>query len=160
LAFNAAALASLMVLNDIDGRESAGLKIPMEAIPIATAIWLRAESSPIKRLHARRIDAISPKLKSVASRQPGHDPIIVSVISPSPGPPTSRNWASENGYPRDYAERALAHTILNQVEAAYHTTDLLDQRRDMMEAWSQYVCGTEDHGNKVVHLNRGRINGS
>ena len=65
-----------------------------------------------------------------------------------------RNWASENSYPRDYAERALAHTVRNQVEAAYHTTDLLDQRRDMMESWSQYVCGTVDHGNKVVHLNR------
>jgi integrase len=40
-----------------------------------------------------------------------------------------RNWASENGYPRRHAERALAHTILNQVEAAYHTTDLLDQMK-------------------------------
>ena len=69
-----------------------------------------------------------------------------------------RNWASENGYPRDYAERALAHTILNQVEAAYHTTDLLDQRRDMMETWSQYLCGTEDHGNKVIHLSQGNRN--
>lgn len=69
-----------------------------------------------------------------------------------------RNWASENGYPRDYAERALAHTIRNQAEAAYHTTDLLDQRRDMMEAWSQHVCGTEDHGNKVVHLRKGKRN--
>ena len=71
-----------------------------------------------------------------------------------------RNWASENGYPRDYAERALAHTISNQVEAAYHTTDLLDQRRDMMETWSQYVCGIENHGNKVVHLSRRGSNGS
>jgi len=71
-----------------------------------------------------------------------------------------RNWGSENGYPRDYAERALAHTISNQVEAAYHTTDLLDQRRDMMEAWSQYVCGTEDHGNKVIHLSRRGSNSS
>ena len=71
-----------------------------------------------------------------------------------------RNWASENGYPRDYAERALAHTILNQVEAAYHTTDLLDQRREMMEAWSQYVCGTEENGNKVINLNRRGSNGS
>ena len=71
-----------------------------------------------------------------------------------------RNWASENGYPRDCAERALAHTILNQVEAAYHTTDLLDQRREMMETWSQYVCGTEDYDNKVVHLNRRGSNGS
>jgi integrase len=65
-----------------------------------------------------------------------------------------RNWASENGYPRDYAERALAHTIRNQAEAAYHTTDLLDQRRDMMEAWAQHVYGTEGHGNKVVQLKR------
>jgi len=64
-----------------------------------------------------------------------------------------RNWASEHGYPRDYAERALAHTIRNQVEAAYHTTDLLDQRRGMMEAWSQHVCGTADHGDKVVYFN-------
>lgn len=64
-----------------------------------------------------------------------------------------RNWASENGCPRDYAERALAHTIRNQSEAAYHTTDLLDQRRSMMEAWSQYVCGTAATGDKVVHLN-------
>ena len=63
-----------------------------------------------------------------------------------------RNWASENGYPRDYAERALAHTIHNQAEAAYHTTDLLDQRRSMMEAWARHVCGTENHSNTVVQL--------
>jgi integrase len=66
-----------------------------------------------------------------------------------------RNWASENGYPRDYAERALAHTIRNQAEAAYHTTDLLDQRRDMMEAWSQYVCGMADQSNNVIKISRG-----
>lgn len=47
-----------------------------------------------------------------------------------------RDWASENGYPRDLAERALAHTIANQAEAAYHRTDLLEQRRAMMEAWA------------------------
>ena len=52
-----------------------------------------------------------------------------------------RDWASENGYPRDLAERALAHTVKNQVEAAYHRTDLLEQRRAMMEAWSAHVEG-------------------
>lgn len=65
-----------------------------------------------------------------------------------------RNWASENGYPRDYAERALSHLIFSETEAAYHRTDLLNQRRDMMEAWSQFVCGTEGQSNKVVHLSR------
>lgn len=51
-----------------------------------------------------------------------------------------RDWCSEQGYPRDLAERALAHTVQNKVEAAYHRTDLLDQRRPMMEAWAKYVC--------------------
>lgn len=50
-----------------------------------------------------------------------------------------RDWASENGYPRDLAERALAHTIRNATEAAYHRTDLLDQRREMMLAWEAWV---------------------
>jgi integrase len=50
-----------------------------------------------------------------------------------------RDWASESGYPRDVAERALAHTIKNETEAAYHRTDLLEQRRIMMQAWSQHL---------------------
>lgn len=53
-----------------------------------------------------------------------------------------RDWASENGYQRDIAERALAHTISNQAEAAYHRTDLLEQRRMMMEAWALHCAGT------------------
>ena len=52
-----------------------------------------------------------------------------------------RDWASEAGYARDLAERALAHTIKNQSEAAYHRTDLLEQRRDMMDAWAKFVFG-------------------
>ena len=52
-----------------------------------------------------------------------------------------RDWASEHGYARDLAERALAHTINNQAEAAYHRTDLLEQRRAMMEAWAEHVAG-------------------
>ncbi|WP_339011937.1 tyrosine-type recombinase/integrase [Aeromonas popoffii] len=54
---------------------------------------------------------------------------------------TFRDWCSEQGYPRDLAERALAHLIQNKVEAAYHRTDLLDQRRPMMDAWAQFVYG-------------------
>lgn len=50
-----------------------------------------------------------------------------------------RDWASENGYSRDSAERALAHTISNSTEAAYHRTDQLDQRRSMMQAWADFA---------------------
>lgn len=49
-----------------------------------------------------------------------------------------RDWASEHSYARDLAERALAHVIANQSEAAYHRSDLLEQRRAMMQAWSDH----------------------
>jgi len=52
-----------------------------------------------------------------------------------------RDWCSEKGYARDLAERALAHTVQNKVEAAYHRTDLLEQRRGMMNAWAAFVSG-------------------
>lgn len=51
-----------------------------------------------------------------------------------------RDWASENGYPRDLAERALAHTIHNATEAAYHRTDQLEQRVAMMQSWADFVA--------------------
>lgn len=50
-----------------------------------------------------------------------------------------RDWASEHGYARDLAERARAHSVANKVEAAYHRTDLLEQRRPLMESWALHV---------------------
>lgn len=43
------------------------------------------------------------------------------------------------GYTHDLAARAPAHTIRNKSEAAYHHTDLLNERRPMMKAWADYV---------------------
>nr|WP_314710784.1 tyrosine-type recombinase/integrase [uncultured Comamonas sp.] len=63
-----------------------------------------------------------------------------------------RDWCSEHGYSRDLAERSLAHTIKDKVEAAYHRTDLLEQRRELMNAWATFVVGvasTEDGLKKV-----------
>jgi integrase len=50
-----------------------------------------------------------------------------------------RDWASENNYPQHLAESALAHQIKNEVERAYHRTDLLEQRRQMMQNWANFV---------------------
>lgn len=65
-----------------------------------------------------------------------------------------RDWASETGVARDVAERALAHTIRNAVEAAYHRTDLLEQRRSVMEAWTAHVTGSAAGGNVVALTGR------
>lgn len=66
-----------------------------------------------------------------------------------------RDWASETGVPRDLAERALAHTIRNAVEAAYHRTDLLEQRRSVMEAWATQIGGAVAAGNAMPLAGRG-----
>lgn len=34
---------------------------------------------------------------------------------------------------------ALAHTIQNQVEAAYRRGDLLDKRKALMQEWADYL---------------------
>lgn len=51
-----------------------------------------------------------------------------------------RDWCSEHGYSHDLAERSLAHMVKNKVEAAYHRTDLLEQRRTLMQAWGNFVA--------------------
>lgn len=52
-----------------------------------------------------------------------------------------RVWGAENGYPENLLEQCLAHTERNPVIAAYRKTDLLEQRRPIMEAWATFVCG-------------------
>ena len=50
-----------------------------------------------------------------------------------------RDWCCGQGYPRGLVEQVLASFIQNNVESAYHRTDLLDQQRPMMDAWAEFV---------------------
>ena len=65
---------------------------------------------------------------------------------------TFRQWAAEQGYPRDMAEIALAHFIGSEVERAYQRSDMLERRRDMMAAWAAFLRGDSVDGNNVVKL--------
>lgn len=50
---------------------------------------------------------------------------------------TFRDWAAETtDYSGEVVEMALAHTIANRVEAAYRRGDLLEKRRELMDAWA------------------------
>ena len=53
-----------------------------------------------------------------------------------------RDWAGEAGVARELAEACLAHQIGNAAEQAYARSDLLERRRELMEAWAQYVAST------------------
>ena len=52
-----------------------------------------------------------------------------------------RDWASERtNTPHAVMEAALAHTIRDKAEAAYARSDLLEKRRELMDAWARFVA--------------------
>jgi integrase len=55
---------------------------------------------------------------------------------------TFRDWVSEEtDHSPEVAEKALAHTIRNQVEAAYRRGDLFERRGKLMADWERF-CGS------------------
>ena len=54
---------------------------------------------------------------------------------------TFRNWCGDKTqFDRETVETCLAHQVGNEVERAYRTSDALEKRRAVMEAWAAY-CG-------------------
>ena len=52
---------------------------------------------------------------------------------------TFRDWCAETGVAREVAEASLAH-VVKGVEGAYFRSDLLARRRDVMQAWAEYLA--------------------
>lgn len=68
---------------------------------------------------------------------------------------TFRDWVAEcTQHPRELAERALAHTVANAVEAAYHRSDVLEKRRTLMQDWAKFVASPFAASGKVVPMKR------
>jgi len=61
-----------------------------------------------------------------------------------------RDWVSEETtHSPEVAEKALAHAVANQVEAAYRRGDLLEPRRRLMKDWENF-CLTGVWGNVTL----------
>ncbi len=57
-----------------------------------------------------------------------------------------RDWVAETtNTPFEVAETCLGHSAGNRVERAYRRTDFLEQRRMLIEYWSQFVLGGIQH---------------
>jgi integrase len=60
---------------------------------------------------------------------------------------------NELGYPSDVIELQMAHKERNKVRAAYNRAQRLDERRKMMQGWSDHLDSLRD-GAKVFRLIR------
>ena len=64
---------------------------------------------------------------------------------------TFRTWAEDRGFRREAAEESLGHKVAGQMEARYRRTDILEERRKLMDAWAAY-CGTTKADAKVIPI--------
>jgi integrase len=65
---------------------------------------------------------------------------------------TFRDWCAEQtNFPREIAEASLAHALKDKTEAAYQRGDLLEKRRKLMDAWSQYASRSQATG-KILEM--------
>jgi integrase len=94
------------------------------------------------------LDPDSPYLFSRHGRPLSNMAMLELVRSIEPGKTvhgfrsTFRDWVSEDtAFSPEIAEMALAHVIANKVEAAYRRGNLLEKRRQLMDAWASYCSG-------------------
>lgn len=55
---------------------------------------------------------------------------------------TFRNWGADNrehNFRREVLEFCLSHRVGDEAELSYWTSDMLDRRREVMEAWASYL---------------------
>lgn len=58
---------------------------------------------------------------------------------------------NEQGWNRDAIERQLAHAERNSVRAAYNYAEFMPERKNMMQAWADYLDGIKA-GAKIIQL--------
>lgn len=62
------------------------------------------------------------------------------------------DWAAERTkFPKEVVDKALAHKLENEVEAAYRRTDFFEKRRQIMNAWADFVYRTKKHSAPKSH---------
>ena len=139
--------------------EAIGARWP--EIDLAAAVWtIPAERMKAHREHRVPLSEAAVELLRALPRMDGNDAVFWGMRKPTisnmamlelirgmrPGltvhgfRSSFRDWAAEcTSFPAEVVEMALAHTIQNQVEAAYRRGDLLDKRRELMRAWAAHL---------------------
>lgn len=99
-------------------------------------------------MKVRRLDLAKHEQDGIGWRD--HDGDVITIHGFRS---TFRDWAAETtAFENIVVEQALAHTIGNAVEAAYRRGDLLERRRELMQAWGAYV--TQPSASNVLHLRK------
>ncbi len=110
-------------------------RVPLSPSAVKTLRALpREEGNSFVFAGLRRGTGISNMAMASVLKRMGFDHVTVHGFRS-----TFRDWAAEStSYANHVVEMALAHTIINKVEAAYRRGDLFDKRRELMRDWAKY----------------------
>jgi len=68
-----------------------------------------------------------------------------------------RDWAAERtNFPREVAEKALAHAVADATERAYQRGDFFDKRRRLMDSWADYCSKPAAANGEVLDFGTSR----
>ena len=115
-------------------------RVPLapRAVEILEQAHVLSASSPYVFTGRSRNRPLSNMALLMAVRRMGRGGITVHGFRS-----TFRDWAAERtNAPRAVCEAALAHTLQNKTEAAYHRTDLFERRRELMTDWAAFATAT------------------
>jgi integrase len=63
--------------------------------------------------------------------------------------------AERLGYPEQYIEQQLAHKVRDSNGRAYNRTTHLEQRREMLQSWADYLDALRNGASNVVPIYQG-----
>lgn len=123
---------------------SAAINI-LESLPRMKGTRLVFPSSQLKPLSDMTLSAVMRRMHKAeisVGNEGWQDSRLKRAAVPHGLRSTFRDWVSERTeYSREMAETALAHNLGTQVEQAYLRGDMLEKRREMMTAWSDFLLG-------------------
>jgi integrase len=124
------------------------VKIVREMESIRTSDYVFPGQAPVKPLSNMALLTLLKRMNSVAGEK-WVDVVDGRPITAHGFRATFRTWAEEvTGFPHAVIEEAMGHQVGNQVERVYRRTDVLEKRRQLMEAWARY-CEPDNRSNAV-----------
>jgi integrase len=139
---------------------SEGFRVPLSARAVEIARALMANRVSEFVFHGQREGkplsntAMRVLLRRMNRERRWLDPATSKPITAHGFRATLKTWAEEAAtFPHAVVEMALGHTVGNAVERAYRRTDLLDQRRGLLDAWARH-CEPRAAESTVIPMRR------
>ena len=134
----------------------AGVAVRVTTVPLSKAAVALLEQLPDKSadgpvfVGSRPGEPLGKDALQRALARMGHADITVHGTARS----TFRDWAAERtAFSYAARELALAHVVHSKQSRAYERTDLLDERRRLMEAWATF-CHSPSAAGELVPMRK------